>query len=99
MAGKDAPNLPRISGDRLANFEIFERNSLAVEHSIDVVIGQHKQGGGIGKGLILCKPTGLSVAVRADDRQIFDTCVKGPCDFSCVGIWRKYAIGMEEHAL
>ena len=69
VAGEDAPHLARILDPRMADLQLLERNSLAVQHAEDVVIGLHEQRHRVGKRLVARKPSGLRVAVRAHDGQ------------------------------
>ena len=80
---------------RLPNLEILKRDSLAVEHSIDVVVGLHEELGRIGERLVLCKPRRLRMPVRTDDGQRSDMFIECLGYLSCAGFGRKQAVLMD----
>ena len=52
-----------------ANLEIVQRNPLAVEHPVDVVIGLNEELRRIGKGLVPSEPCRLGMTMWTDDGQ------------------------------
>src|SRR5271168_1735013 len=83
MLRKNTPDRPRIFHGRCANPEVFEWNTLAVKHAQDVVVGNDKQLCGVRKGLILRKPAGIRMAVRAEDGHAPNAGVEPPGDGTC----------------
>jgi len=97
VAGEDAPDLARVLQFRLADFEVIERDSLAVEHAKDVVIGLHKELCRIGEGLILSKPGRLRMPVRADDGQGANVLVQSPGYLSRTWLGWEQTIFVDQH--
>jgi len=88
---------PRILQFRLPNLEPLKRDSLAVEHPIDVVVGLHEELCRIRERLVPGKPRRLRMPVRTNDRQRSDLLIKGLGDLSCASLGREQAILMDEH--
>lgn len=63
--------------------EIFQRDTLGIEHPQDVVIGLNEQRGRVGKRRVRRKPSRIAMPVRRDDGQVRDGLVK------CCGAARK----------
>ena len=99
MAGKDAPNLAGVFELRMSNLQLFQRNSLAVEHPEDVMIGLHEQLCRVGEWLVPGKPACLRMPVRADDGQASDLRVQSFGNLSCCRVGGKKAIFVEQHGL
>src|ERR1700741_4108372 len=91
MLGENSPNTPGI-----LNLQVPKPNTLAIKHAGDVVVGNNEQLGRICEGLVLCKPPGLSVAVRAYNRRVTYAAVKPPGDGAGAGISRKKPVFMKE---
>ena len=97
VAGEDAPHFARVFDLGLADLQIVQRNALAVEHAVDVMVGLHEQLCRIGKGLVVREPTGLRVPVRTDDGQGANLCVESACDGSSGRIGGKKSVFVEQH--
>ena len=97
MAGEDTPDFPGILQLRLPNLEILQRDSLAVEHSKDVVVGLHKKLRRIGEGLIPRKPCRLGMPVRTNNGQGSHRLIERPGYLSSTGLGRKQTIWMDQH--
>jgi len=67
-----------------------------LEHAKDVVVRNHEQLRRIRKVPVLGEPAGVSVAVRADDRQVPDIGVQPPGDGACVGFGREKPVFFED---
>ena len=80
VVGEDTPDAARIFDLGHADFEVLERDALAVEHSIDVVVGLNEELGGIRERLVVREPCGLRVTVRADDGEVTDLGIETACD-------------------
>jgi hypothetical protein len=77
---------------------LLERDTLAVKHAVDVVVGNDEQASRVRKGLIFGEPTGISVAVRADERQVAYAAIKPPGDGASVRVsWEKPIIVEDRH--
>ena len=87
MACEDAPDLAGILQLRLPKLQVFERDPLAIQHPIDVVIGLDKQFCRVWKGFVLRKPGSLRMPMRADDRQAANLGVE------CLGNFEGYGLG------
>jgi hypothetical protein len=59
------------------------------------MIRNNEKTGGIGEWLIVCKPTGIGMPVRADDRQIANRFIKRAGDGSDCGFGRKETVLMK----
>ena len=99
MAGEDAPNLARILHLLDAYLQILQGDTLAHEHAEDVVIGLHKELCRIGKRFVVCKPGGLSVPMRANDRQPLHMRIEGSCNLSRTGLGGKQTVYVDQHDL
>src|ERR1700733_3350292 len=97
VAGKDAPNSPRILHLRLADFKIVKWDSLTQKHPVDVMIRLNKQLGWIRKSFVLREPGGLRVTMRTDDGQIFDARIESPRNGSRRRVSRKQSVFMDQH--
>ena len=97
VAGEDAPDFPRILQFRLPNLKILQRDSLAVEHSKNVVVGLHEKLRRIRERLVPGKPCRLRMPVRTNDGQGSHLLVERPGYFSCTGLGRKQTIWMDQH--
>ena len=97
MAGEDAPDFPRVLELRRSNLEIFQRDSLAVEHAEDVVVGLDEKLCWVGEGLVPRKPCRLRMAVRTNNGQGSHLLVEGPGDRSRTRLSRKQTIWMDQH--
>ena len=82
---------------RLPNLQILKRDSLAVEHAENVVVGLHKEFCRIGEGLIPRKPCRVRVPVRTDDGQGSHMLIERPGYLSRAGLGRKQTIWMDQH--
>jgi hypothetical protein len=97
MASKDAPDSTCILQFRLPDLELLKRDSLAVEHSIDVVVGLDKEFGRIGERLVPGKPRCLLMPGRTNDRQGSDLLIKCLGDLSGASFCREQTVLMDEH--
>ena len=97
MTGEDAPDLPRILRLRPSNLQFLERDSLAVEHSENVVVGLHEKFCRIGEGLVFRKPCRIGMPMRTDNWQASHLLIERPGYLSCTGLGRKKTIGMDQH--
>jgi hypothetical protein len=83
------PDLARVLLDGSSvdarNTEGLQRNALAVKHPKDVVVGDDKECGGIRESFIQSEPGRIRVAVRTDDGQCTDSCIKAPRDLTYRG--------------
>src|SRR5664279_4939675 len=64
---KQAPHASRIHGWPVSYPKVFQSKTLAVKHSIDVVIRRDEKSRRIRKGLVLRKPLGICMAVRTEN--------------------------------
>jgi hypothetical protein len=96
VLGKYAPDfsgLDRVFCTRTRlNAQILKPNSLRIKHAENVVIGRNKQFCGASKRPILGKPFGVCMAMRAYDRQVSYTRIKGACQILAPAIRRKKPI-------
>ena len=75
---------------------MLKRDTLAVKHAIYVVVTNDEQLRRIVKGLVLGEPARVSVAVRADDRQVPNVGVDPLGDGACVGFGREKPVFVED---
>jgi hypothetical protein len=97
MAGEDAPDLARILQLGVANLQIFQRDSLAIEHPVDVVIGLDEELCRVGERLVFRKPGRLRMPVRADDGQVSNVCVQRFGNLAHCGFGGKQTVFMNQH--
>src|ERR1700691_3136596 len=95
MLCENAPDTSGILHRRCSDSQLFERHPLAVKHAKNVVVGKHKQLGGLWKGFVIGKPASVGVAVGTDDRQGADTGIKPSCDGTCVRLRREEPVLVE----
>ena len=67
MLSEGPPHLARVFDFRCADFQVFKRDALTVEHAVDVVIRVNEELWRIGEGLVLGEPCGLRVPVWTHD--------------------------------
>ena len=94
VVGEDAPDASRIFRLGNADFQIFERDALTVQHAVDVMVRLDEECGRVGKRLVVRKPRGLRVPVRADDGKITNACIQLLCDAARSRVCRKKPINM-----
>lgn len=98
MIGEALPDPAVVGLDQRAipagDAEIFQRDALAVEHAKDVVIGNDQQLGRRAEGRRrVGQQRGRHVAVRADDRQVFDRRVQRARERALGRVGVKTAVG------
>src|ERR1700716_364400 len=102
VAGEKSPCLAGVRLRRTLtarNAETGERNPLAVQHPIQVVIGSQEKLGSVAEGLIVREPGRVRMAVRADDGEILNRSVQAAryCPDGRVG--RKQPVSMKNQFL
>src|SRR5437879_4363677 len=96
MLRERAPYLAGVFQLGPADFKLFERNALAVEHPINVVIRLHEQLRWIGKRLVARKPGSLGVTMRTDDGQVANARIDAAGNRARIGIRRKEPFFMNQ---
>ena len=101
MSGKRPPRAAAVRGRALpvagADPERLERDPLAVEHPVEVVIRRDEQLHGVGEVLVRGEPARVGVTVRAHDRQSGDRGVQPTSDGACRRLGGKQPIlGQDE---
>jgi len=99
MAGKNPPDLSCILQFRLADLEIFQRYSLAVQHAINVVVGLNQKLCRVRKRLIFRKPRRLRVSVRTHKGKSSHMFVECSGDPSCIWLCWEKAVWVDQHDL
>ena len=94
VVGKDMPNFAVVSFNRATmgcfNAQRLEGDALAKQHAINIVIWSDQQVSGILKRFVQGKPRWVSVAVGADNGQVFDAVVKTHGNLAHCGVcWHK----------
>ena len=97
IAGEDAPDLARVFDLLLTDFEVVQRDALAVQHAEDIVVWLDEQGRRVGEWLVGGEPGCLGMSVGADDGQVFYLRVQGSSNLECAGFGWKQAVFMEQH--
>jgi len=85
MLGKNSPHLARITDLRHTNLKVIQRNALAVQHAMHVMVRLDKQCSRIRKRLVLSEPRRLGMSMRTENRQLANTIVKPSGDGT--GLW------------
>ena len=84
------PSIERQYSERLVG------DSLADQHAQDVMVGPDQQRGRIGERRVGCKPLGIAMPVRADDRQATDAAMDLACDRPGCRIGGKKPVGVQK---
>ena len=96
LVGEDAPDPARVLHLVDADFEVVERDSLAVEHAVNVMIGLNEKLGRVRERFVLCKPGSLCVSMGAEDGQCAHAGVKTPGHSACGRVGREEAIFVKQ---
>jgi hypothetical protein len=95
MSGKNAPDIARVPNLLTPYLQILKRNTLAVKHSINIVVGLNKQPRRIGEWEIVGKPACLGMTVWTDDGKRTDGCVESSGDGAGVRVGREKPVIMK----
>jgi hypothetical protein len=103
MRGEAAPDGTRVAFDGAAVLrgdpELLEPHALAVEHAENIVIGNDEERRRIRKGLVLCVPAGIRVAMRRDDGQVPYLPIESARHLASAGIDRKQPVRVDQHGV
>ena len=101
VLGEALPDAAVVGLDWRANAgrhaQLLQRQALAVEHAQDIVVRHDEELGRCAKASRrIGQQASRHMAVRADQRQIFDPFVEYPRNGALCGVWGKTAIGRNQ---
>jgi hypothetical protein len=103
VAGEQAPRRPRIRAAvpsvNARNAERFQRDALAVEHAVEIVIRDEQQARGVLPRRVGGKPGRVGVAVRTQDGQIACAGEDPASDFAQPGVRREEPVRVQCQSL
>src|SRR5690606_27806577 len=102
IGGEEAPRRAWVGGRRSAPVRYAkgaERDPLAIEHAIEIMIGREQQIGRVRPIGVSCEPCRVCMTMRANDWQSLHLGVERACDVTRLALGRKQAVGMDAQRL